>query len=136
MKPAWSEFTLALTLALAVLVPRGASAGEPASSLASSAAFMNPHTLNLELDFRAQRRGRFARNYESPTLLDLSPGLQPLNWPRNGDMRARLLTPQLKRAPLVGWIAESLYRSRSENGWCLEVDPGDGEYLVLYRLHL
>lgn len=134
MKPAWHALTLALTLALAL--PPRASAGEPASSLASTAALMNPHTMNLELDFRAQRRSRSHRNYESTTLLDLSPGLQPLNWPRNSDMRARLLTPQLKRAPLVGWIAESLYRSRSENGWCLEVDPGDGEYLVLYRVHL
>jgi hypothetical protein len=133
MKPAWLALTLAGILALA-RSPL-ASAGEPASSLASTAAFMNPHTLNLDLDYRARRRGRLV-NQESPTLLDLSPALQPLNWPRNSDMRARLLTPQLKRAPVVGWIAESLYRSRSENGWCLEVDPGDGEYLVLYRVHL
>ena len=97
---------------------------------------MNPHTLNLELDHRAQRRARSNGNLESSGFLDLSPGLQPLNWPRNGDIRARLLTPQLRRAPLVGWIAENLYRSRSENGWCLEVDPGEGEYLVLYRVHL
>ena len=134
MKPVWIALTLAGILVLAHS-PR-AWAGEPASSLASTAAFMNPHTLNLELDFRAQRRGRLDRNDESSTLLDLSPRLQPLNWPRNSDMRARLLTPQLKRAPLVGWIAENLYRSRSENGWCLEADPGDGEYLVLYRVHL
>ncbi|HUQ10315.1 MAG TPA: hypothetical protein VM146_08355, partial [Steroidobacteraceae bacterium] len=77
-----------------------------------------------------------AGNTESSALRDSSPGLQPLTWPRNSDMRARLLTPELKRAPLVGWIAANLYRSRSENGWCLELDPGEGEYLVFYRKHL
>jgi hypothetical protein len=51
-------------------------------------------------------------------------------------MRARLLTPELKRTPLLGWIAENLYRSRRESGWCLEVDPGEGEYVVIYRLNL
>ena len=51
-------------------------------------------------------------------------------------MRARVLTPELKRTPLVGWIAANLYRSRKEDGWCLEVDPGEGEYLVFYRVNL
>ena len=51
-------------------------------------------------------------------------------------MRSRLLTPELRRTPLVGWIASNLYRSRKENGWCLEVDPGEGEYIVFYRVHL
>jgi hypothetical protein len=134
MKQLWPAVTLAL--ALAVAISPLAAAGEPASSLAATAAMVNPHTLNLELDHRAQRRARGNGNHESSDFLDLSPGLRPLNWPRNSDMRARLLTPQLKRAPLVGWIAENLYRSRHENGWCLEVDPGEGEYLVLYRLHL
>lgn len=130
MKQVWPALTLAFALSPL------ASAGEPASSLAASAALMNPHTLNLELDYRTQRRSRSNGHHEPPDFLDLSPGLGPLNWPRNSDMRARLLTPQLKRAPLVGWIAENLYRSKSENGWCLEVDPGEGEYLVLYRVHL
>jgi hypothetical protein len=130
MKQVWPALSLALALSPL------ACAGEPASSLAANAALMNPHTLNLELDYRAQRRARANGNHEPSDFLDLSPGLRPLAWPRNSDMRARLLTPQLKRAPLVGWIAENLYRSRSENGWCLEVDPGEGEYLVLYRVHL
>ena len=60
----------------------------------------------------------------------------PLTWPRNSDMRARLLTPELKRTPIVGWIAENLYRSKKDNGWCLEVDPGEGEYVVFYRRNL
>jgi hypothetical protein len=37
---------------------------------------------------------------------------------------------------VVGWVAANLYRSRKENGWCLEVDPGEGEYLVFYRLNV
>jgi hypothetical protein len=113
-----------------------AAAGEFTSSLAVTAPLANPHTQNLELDFRAKRRSRGAGNYESPDFLELRPGLAPLAWPRNGDMRARLLTPELKRAPLVGWIAANLYRSKRESGWCLEVDPGEGEYMVLYRVHL
>jgi hypothetical protein len=64
------------------------------------------------------------------------PGLAPLPFPKNTDMRARLLTPELRRTPIVGWIAANLYRDRKESGWCLEVDPGEGEYVVFYRVHL
>jgi hypothetical protein len=124
---------LLLTL---LALPATAAAGEPAASIATSASLVNPHTKNLELDFHAKRRGRRAGNFEPSNLLDLSAGLQPLNWPRNSDMRARVLTPELKRTPLVGWIAANLYRSRKEDGWCLEVDPGEGEYLVFYRINL
>jgi hypothetical protein len=123
-----------LGLTAALLAPC-AMAGESASSIAASAQLVNPHTLNLELDVHAKRRGRNA-NYESSDFLDLAPGLQPLPWPRNSDVRSRLLTPELRRTPLVGWIARNLYRSRKENGWCLEVDPGEGEYIVFYRVHL
>lgn len=113
-----------------------AAAGESLSSFSASAHMVNPHTLNLELDYQARRRSRSDGNYEPSTLLDPTPGLQPLRWPRDSDLRARLLTPELKRTPVVGWIAENLYRSKRENGWCLEVDPGEGEYLVFYRRHL
>jgi hypothetical protein len=125
-------------LALAPLALRPASAGESSARIVSAAAVANPHTLNLELDHQARRRARAGRagTLEIPDFLDLTPGLQPLTWPRNGDMRARLLTPELRRAPLLGWIAENLYRSRRESGWCLEVDPGEGEYVVFYRVHL
>ena len=119
------------SLALTPLV----SAGEPAASIAATAPLAIPHTLSLELDRRARRRSRGA-NIESPYFLDLTPGLTPLTWPRNSDMRARLLTPELRRTPLVGWIATNLYRSKREKGWCLEVDPGEGEYLVFYRIPL
>jgi hypothetical protein len=95
-----------------------------------------PHTTNLELERKARRRNRRPDNIESSALSDLEPGLVPLTWPRNSDMRARLLTPELKRTPIVGWIAENLYRSKKDNGWCLEVDPGEGEYVVFYRRHL
>ena len=124
-----------LLLALMTLPPF-AVAGESASSVASTAHLVNPHTLNLELDRQARRRARPAGNLETPELLYLSAGLEPIVWPRHSDMRARLLTPELKRTPLVGWIATNLYRSRREKGWCLEVDPGEGEYLVFYRVPL
>jgi hypothetical protein len=133
-----SRVCWALLFVLSPMALPPASAGESASRIVSTAALANPHTLDLELDFHAKRRARSrnAGGLESPGFLDPTPGLQPLTWPRNSDMRSRLLTPELKRAPLVGWIAENLYRSRRENGWCLEVDPGEGEYLVFYRVHL
>ena len=95
-----------------------------------------PHTTNLELAQKSRKRNRKPNNIESSALTELEPGLVPLTWPRNSDMRARLLTPELKRTPIVGWIAENLYRSKKDNGWCLEVDPGEGEYVVFYRRHL
>lgn len=121
---------MATSLAIA-----GGDALSGASSRASSSPLVIPHALQLELDHRA-RRGRSPGRIETPQLLDITPGLTPLAFPRNGDVRARLLTPELKRTPLVGWIAENLYRSRRENGWCLEVDPGEGEYVVFYRRNL
>jgi hypothetical protein len=113
-----------------------ATAGEAAFRVAAIAPLNLAHTENLDLQYHARRRSRGNGNLESSALLDPEPGLQPLRWPRNSDLRARLLTPELERTPLVGWIAANLYRSKKENGWCLEVDPGDGEYLVLYRHHL
>jgi hypothetical protein len=95
-----------------------------------------PHSTNLDLDFKARKRNHRPGNIESSQLLESTPGLEPLVWPRNSDMRARLVTPGLRRTPVVGWIASNLYRSRKDSGWCLEVDPGDGEYLVFYRLNL
>lgn len=94
-----------------------------------------PHATNNELDARAKKK-RAPGNLEKSALLDLDPALTPLPFPKNSDMRARILTPELRRTPLLGWIAENLYRSRSEKGWCLEADPGQGEYVVFYRLHL
>ena len=127
------------TLAMGLLwlgLSAGAAAGESASSIASMAPLTLPPTLNLELDYRARRRARPAGNVEMFGALDFSPGLRPLTWPRNSDVRARLMTTDLKQAPLLGWVAANLYRSRKETGWCLEVDPGEGEYLVFYRHHL
>ena len=94
-----------------------------------------PHTLNLVLADMARKRNRRPDNVESHSFLDLTPGLNPVIWPKNTDVRARLLTPEVRGTPLVGWIAENLYRSKDENGWCLELDPGGGEYVVFYRFH-
>src|SRR5205085_1216932 len=88
-----------------------------------------PHTTALELEWKLRKRARRPDNIERYDSLDFTRGFAPLVWPRNGDMRARLLTPALRRTSLVGWIAENLYRSRRESGWCLEVDPGEGEYV-------
>ena len=125
-------FGFALCLA-ALCAPAIAADQARALPLSAAAPFAVPHTLNLELDFRASRRARSLGNLEHYDFLDLTPGLAPLPWPRAGDMRSRLLTPELKRTPLFGWIAENLYRSSKEDGWCVEVDPGGGEYIIFYR---
>jgi hypothetical protein len=120
---------------LSLSIPLLAAGADAVPSISASTLII-PHSLNLDLDYRARRRSRSPGNFESSAELDLPAGLQPIRWPRNSDMRARLLTPELKGTPLVGWIATNLYRSKRETGWCLEVDPGDGEYVVFYRVHL
>jgi len=116
-------------------LPLCASAGDKLREVSKPAAapLEIPHTVNLEL---AAQRKRTDGVTEKSELLDLAPGLQPLTFPKNSDVRALILTPQLRRTPLVGWIAENLYRNRDEKGWCVEADPGQGEYIVFYRLHL
>jgi len=113
-----------------------AVAGEQDVVVRVSAPLEIPHTTNLDLDFKARKRAGRPDNIERSQLLESTPGLAPLVWPHNSDMRARLVTPALARTPVVGWIASNLYRSRKDAGWCLEVDPGQGEYLVSYRLNL
>ena len=104
--------------------------------IASLAPMQIPHAEDLQLAYQARKRARNAGNVESHQFLGLTPGLTPLIWPKNSDIRGRIVTPELRRTPVVGWIAANLYRSKRDNGWCLEVDPGQGEYVVFYRLHL
>ena len=113
-----------------------ARAGDDAHErpIATSAPLEIPHTLNLQLAEKARKKNRKPANIESHSFLDLTPGLTPLVWPKNTDVRARI-TPVVKTTPVVGWLAENLYRSKQDNGWCVEVDPGDGEYVVFYRYH-
>ena len=99
----------------------------------ASAPLEIPHTVELEL---AAKKKRSTGNIEKSALLDLTPGLKPLTFPKNADVRALILTPQVRRTPLVGWIAENLYRDPNEKGWSLEADPGQREYVLFYRLHL
>jgi hypothetical protein len=128
---------LTFTLALMAAAPFATADNDAFTGGVSLAAPLSvPHTTQLELDYRSRRRGRGIGTFERSDFLDLTPGLVPLAFPRDSDMRSRLLTPELKRTPVVGWIAENLYRSKRENGWCLEVDPGEGEYVVFYRLNL
>jgi hypothetical protein len=114
-----------------------ARAGDgPAARPASTAAPLQlPHTIDLLLNEQARKRARKADDIESRDLFELTPGLRPVTWPKNSDVRQRILTPEVKNTPVVGWIAENLYRSKNDNGWCLEVDPGEGEYIVFYRFH-
>ena len=128
---------LALALALMAATPFAAHGGDALSRQALFAAPLAiPHTTQIDLDHHARRRARGSGRFEDSAFLDLPPGLVPLAFPRNSDMRARLLTPELKNTPLFGWIAENLYRNKRESGWCLEMDPGEGEYMVLYRRNL
>ena len=129
-------FALGLLAASLLAAPLRATAGDKLRESASKTAapLAIPHTTDLELAARGKKRA--PGNLEKSEILDLDPALTPLPFPRNSDMRARLLTPELRRTPLLGWIAANLYRSRNEKGWCLEADPGQGEYVVFYRLHL
>jgi hypothetical protein len=125
--------------ALSALAVSGlAVAGDDAIErpLRAAAPLEIPHSTNLELDFKSRKRSHRAANIERSQLLDVAPGLRPVVWPKASDMRSRLVTPELRRTPLVGWVAANLYRSRKDSGWCLEVDPGEGEYVVFYRLNL
>jgi hypothetical protein len=122
--------------ALITMAPLAAADDSGARALHVAAPLEVPHATNLDLDFKARKRSHRAENIERSQLLDPTPRLSPVVWPRNGDMRARLVTPELRRTPVVGWIAANLYRSRNDAGWCLEVDPGEGQYVVFYRLNL
>lgn len=123
-------------LALVAVVPF-ARAGDDALErpINSAAPLEIPHTLNLVLAEKARKRNRRPDNVENYDFLDLKAGLTPVTWPRYSDVRARLLTTELRRTPLVGWLAENLYRSKKDDGWCVEADPGEGEYMVFYRFH-
>jgi hypothetical protein len=124
-------------LSLGAVMPL-ARAGDDALErpISSVAPLEIPHTLNLVLAEKARKRNRKPGNIESFDFLDLKPGLAPVTWPRYSDVRARLLTPELKRTPVVGWLAENLYRSKKDDGWCVEADPGENEYMLYYRFHL
>ena len=128
---------LIAALALVATMPL-ARAGDDAleRAISASAPLEIPHTLNLVLAEKARKRNRKPDNVERYDFLDLTPGLTPVIWPRYSDVRARLLTPQLKSTPLVGWLAENLYRSKKDDGWCVEADPGENEYMLYYRFHL
>jgi len=127
-------FSIAL---LAVALTPGARAGDDAHDrpIATAAPLELPHTIDLLFSESAHKRERKAVNMDSQDFLVPTLGFSPVVWPRNDDVRARLLTPELRRTPIFGWLAANLYRSKVDNGWCLEVDPGQGEYVVFYRFH-
>lgn len=125
-------FRFALCLAAFAQV---ASAGDDARKpRAPSAPMEIPHTTKVELDARANRKR--APVIEKSLLLNSSAGLSPMPFPRNTDVRARILTTEVRNTPLVGWLAENLYRDKKDAGWCLEADPGQSEYVVFYRWNL
>ena len=126
---------VATLVALAMMPVARAGGGALEQAIVARAPMEIPHTVDLLLADLARKRNRRPGNIESYTFLELTPGLNPLVWPKNTDVRARLLTPEVRSTPLFGWIAENLYRSKDENGWCLELDPGGGEYVVFYRFH-
>ena len=124
-------------LALCLLAAaRLANGGDDArhKRAAPAAPMETPHAAKVELDARAAKKR--APVIEKSLLLNASRGLSPLPFPKNTDVRARLLTAEVRNTPLVGWIAENLYRDKKDAGWCLEADPGQSEYVVFYRWNL
>ena len=126
---------LGLTLSLLAAVQLASAGDDARDRRAPPAAPMEiPHATKVELDARTAKKR--APNIEKPQLLNPVRGLSPMPFPRNTDIRARILTPELRRTPLVGWLAENLYRDPKDDGWCLEADPGQSEYVVFYRWNL
>jgi hypothetical protein len=70
----------------------------------------------LQLADLARKRHRKPNNIESNSFLDLTPGLNPVVWPKNTEPRISIAADS--GAPLFSWLAENLYRG--ENGWSLE----------------
>ena len=119
-----------------LLAPLAHAGDDPLDRPAKNSAPLEiPHAIEVALAEKARKRNRRPASIENHDFLVLTPGLEPVTWPRYSDLRARIVTPQLRSTPVVGWIAENLYRSRNDTGWCLELDPGEGEYLVFYRYH-
>jgi hypothetical protein len=93
-----------------------------------------PHVTKVALDAKAAKK--CTSTLERSLLLNSSHGLSPLPFPKNTDVRQRILTTEVRNTPLVGWLAENLYRDKKDAGWCLEADPGQSEYVVFYRWNL
>src|SRR4051812_38083491 len=89
-----------------------ASAGDEARDKRAppSAPMEIPHTTKVDLDAKSARR--HAPIVERSLLLNTSRGLSPMPFPKNTDVRARILTTEVRNTPLVGWIAENLYRDK------------------------
>jgi len=126
---------IAAALALIALMPLARAADPPQPQPATNAAPLEiPLVVNRAL---AEKAHKAEGKRVTAVITDFSmpkPGLQPVQWPSKTDaLRANLLTPQLKSTPVVGWLAENLYRDTADNGWCVQLDSG--EYLVLYRYH-
>jgi|SRR5882672_52783 len=137
MVPAGLKFDrrFGFALCLMAVAPLAAADDARARPVANAAPLEIPHSTNLALDRNAQKRDRKPGNIESSQIYTVTSGLSPLSWPKNSDIRARIMTPELRQTPVVGWVAENLYRSKNDNGWCLEVEPGHA-YVVFYRLNL
>ena len=129
------DHLLAVALCLTAIA-RLASAGDDARDKRAppSAPMEIPHTTKVDLDAKAARK--HTPVIERSLLLNTSRGDSPMPFPKNTDVRARILTTEVRNTPLVGWIAENLYRDKKDAGWCLEADPGQSEYVVFYRWNL
>jgi hypothetical protein len=135
---------IGLSVGLLVASLGSAVADERMAALAPPS--LNPvqteHTFNRDVRPRKQARKPAApaantqgSSLDQPTVRP-PVALAPIKWPKDSDIRHRIVTEEVRATPVFGWIAANLWRSRKENGWCLEVDPGDGEYMVLYRKHM
>ena len=126
---------VAAALVIIALMPLARAADGPKPRAVTTAAPLEiPHAVNRALTEKSRKAERKPLVVENHDFLMLKPGLQPVQWPSNTDvLRANILTPQVKSTPVVGWIAENLYRDKADNGWCVQLDGG--EYLVLYRYH-
>jgi hypothetical protein len=126
-------FGVALCL---MAMARLANAGDDARAKHAppSAPMEIPRLSRLDLDAKAAKKR--TSTIEKSSLLNSAHGLSPLPFPKNTDVRQRILTTEVRNTPLVGWLAQNLYRDKKDAGWCLEADPGQSEYVVFYRWNL
>ena len=130
-------FALGLLATALLALPLRAIAGdkprEPANTTAAPLEI--PHTTDLELDARGNKK-RAPATSRSPS--SSNPRRACRRCPsRRTATCARASSPP-KCAARRWWAGSptNLYRDKGEKGWCLEADPGQGEYVVFYRLAL
>ena len=91
--------------------------------------------LNLVLTEMARKRNRKPDNIESHSFLDLTPGLNPLIWPKNSDVRARIVTPEIKARRWSAGSPRTCIAARTKTAGASRSIQAMANTCVFYRFH-